>query len=137
MLNSLTNNINEPLETCSQEPYGHHHGYAHTGDDAPPPSPYYHQQHRQPHSYSPPSHEPPVYHPSAYAPTAAEEGPEGRQIPDLADHTTYKPFAYEAPPLPPLSGHSAVDRTIEEIHMAFIEGDPQSFEQGLERRGRS
>jgi hypothetical protein len=62
---------------------------------------------------------------------AAQDGPQGRQISDLADHTTYKPFAYEPPPLPPLTGMHTVDRTIEDIHIAFIEGDPQSFEQAL------
>jgi hypothetical protein len=62
------------------------------------------------------------------------DGPQGRQIPDLADHTTYKPFAYEPPPLPPLAGLPAADRTIEDIHMAFIEGDPLGFEQNLDGR---
>jgi hypothetical protein len=73
----------------------------------------------------------PQEHAAYWSEEAAQEGPQGRQIPDLADHTTYKPFAYEPPPLPPLTGMHTVDRTIEDIHIAFIEGDPQSFEQAL------
>jgi hypothetical protein len=105
---------------------------------------YYHQQlayappaHHQSPAYPAPAHQPSAYPPpqqqelSAYWPG---ETAEGRQIPDLADHTTYKPFAYEPPPLAPLSGMQAVDRTIEDIHIAFIEGDPQGFDQGLHSR---
>ena len=44
-------------------------------------------------------------------------------IPDLPDHNTDKPFAYEDLPLPPITGHREIDRNIEDIHRAFRQGD--------------
>jgi len=52
---------------------------------------------------------------------------ESRKIDDLPDHTTLKPFAYDDLPLPPLTGHREIDRTISDIHKAFLEGDALSF----------
>jgi hypothetical protein len=52
---------------------------------------------------------------------------EGRTIDDLPDHTTLRPFAYENLPLPPLTGRRGIDRTIQNIHKAFITGDSIGF----------
>ena len=53
---------------------------------------------------------------------------ESRKIEDLPDHTTLKPFAYDELALPPLTGHREIDRTISDIHKAFIKGDAMGFE---------
>ena len=49
-------------------------------------------------------------------------------IPDLPDHRTDKPFAYEDLPLSPITGHREIDRNIEDIHRAFREGDALMIE---------
>ena len=48
---------------------------------------------------------------------------DGRTIPFLPDHTTLKPFAYEAYPTIPRTGHGTLDHTIQDIHQAFNKGD--------------
>lgn len=48
----------------------------------------------------------------------------------LPDHNTDKPFAYDDPPLSPLTGHREIDRTIGDIHQAFLDGDEMKYKAG-------
>ena len=77
----------------------------------------------------------PVYIPQdSYYPAPGLEQEYGLRKPrapilGLPDHITDKPFAYEEPPLSPLTGHREIDKTIEDIHRAFVDGDEMEYKQ--------
>ena len=88
----------------------------------PAPQEHYHvnQQHNVP-VYLPKRQ---GYDPDPVYPPSQEYGSRGKKsIAPLPDHNTDKPFAYEDLPLPPLTGFREIDKTIENIHKAFVEGD--------------
>ena len=76
----------------------------------------------------------PVYTPQSQAEyyTGPEYGPRRPRAPilGLPDHNTDKPFAYDDPPLSPLTGHREIDRTIGDIHQAFLDGDEMKYHAG-------
>ena len=122
-------------------PYEHHHHIpapeyipsevVHQSPETEQLSPLY--VHHGPGGYAdhPSHHQVPVYIPQSRDQyyTGQEYSPRKPRahIPGLPDHNTDKPFAYEEPPLSPLTGHREIDRTIEEIHRAFVEGDGMQY----------
>jgi len=137
------------VKSLSEHPYGPYgERYAqYPAYSSPPPPPAYWVEEEQAAPPPPPSYwveeeqASPLYtvhapltplehfHPdsSAFYPRSGQYGQRmraGRQIPSLPDHTTLKPFAYEVFPVIPRTGHGTLDHTIEDIHQAFLQGDP-------------
>ena len=87
--------------------------------------------HHGPQGYGDHHGQVPVYTPPAQAEyyTGPQYGPRRPRapIPGLPDHNTDKPFAYDEPPLSPLTGHREIDRTIGNIHQAFLDGDEMKY----------
>ena len=111
--------------------------------------PYYHETEPHPYHHEPVHHQPvvlphhvvqevPVYTPKDYEPVDAgyslsqEYGPRRPKhiIPGLPDPNTEKPFAYEDIKYP-LTGFREIDKTIEHIRRAFVDGDPIDSSQDM------